>query len=293
MESFGRVAELVPASPTAPHMTGVALRAQGNNAEASQHFERALAQLAAMSMAEGRPQAALTRVERQAMLEPGSGRIQYLLGQVYRANGDQAGAEKAYLRAVELNPNVAAAYVQLGQMYGASEEYDRAIAKLEKALETQPGQPAALMLWSIAQQMKGAQAKAREGYEKILEENPTFAPAANNLAWMLAEEGQDLQRAQVLAQAARDAVPEDPQIADTLGWVLYKQGAYPRAEAMFKEAAQKMQDSAEVLYHLGMAQEKMGRSTEARVSLARSLELSTSFAGADEARATLASLGAP
>ena len=117
------------------------------------------------------------------------------------------------------------------------------------------------MLKSIAQQMKGDSAGARDGYEKLLKTNPRFAPAANNLAWMLAEEGpdKDLPRALLLAQAARDAAPQDPQIADTLGWVLYKQGAYPRAEALLREAAEKLPTNAEVLYHLGMAQAKLGQ----------------------------------
>ena len=59
------------------------------------------------------------------------------------------------------------------------------------------------MLWSIAQHMGGDQGKAREGYEKLVKANPRFAPAANNLAWMLAEEGKDLPRAFLLAQSAR------------------------------------------------------------------------------------------
>jgi Flp pilus assembly protein TadD len=96
----------------------------------------------------------------------------------------------------------------------------------------------------------------------------------------------------LLAQAARDAAPQDPQIADTLGWVMYKQAAYPRAEALLREAAEKLPTNAEVLYHLGMAQAKMGRNDDARASLAKSLELSASHPGAAEAKATLAALPA-
>ena len=151
------------------------------------------------------------------------------------------------------------------------------------------------MLKSIAQQMKGDNEKAREGYERLLKTNPRFAPAGNNLAWMLAEDGpgQDLKRAMLLAQAARDAAPQDPQIADTLGWVHYKQGAYPAAEALLREAAEKLPTNPEVLYHLGMAQAKVGRNEEARASLAKSLELSANHAGAADARATLAALPPP
>ena len=304
-QSFLRTVELVPASPRGPYLLGLALRAGGKTAEAKQQFEKALAmapgfsepleQLATMSFVEKNPQAAIARIERQAMLEPKSAALQYLLGRVYQASGDNKQAEKAFLKAIELNPGAVPAYVSLGQIYGASKEYDRAIAELDKALKTRPDQPAALMLKAIAQQMKGETTNARDGYEKLLKINPRFAPAANNLAWMLAEEGpnKDLQRAYLLAQSARDAAPQDPQIADTLGWVLYKQGAYPRAETLFREAVEKLPTNAEVMYHLGMVQAKIGRNDEARASLSKSLELSPSHPGAAEAKATLATLPAP
>jgi tetratricopeptide (TPR) repeat protein len=209
-------------------------------------------------------------------------------------SGDRAKAEQSYLKAVGLNPNAVPAYISLGQIYGATRDYDKAIAQLDKALAQRPDQPAALMLKSIAQQMKGDTAAAREGYEKIVKVNPKFAPAANNLAWMLTEDGpgQDLPRALLLAQSARDAAPQDPQIADTLGWVYYKQGAHARAEAVLREAAEKLPTNAEVLYHLGMAQSKVGKTEEARASLQKSLELSPNQSGAAEAKAVLSSLPA-
>jgi putative PEP-CTERM system TPR-repeat lipoprotein len=303
-ESFEKTVELAPASPRGPYLVGLALRGQGKPAEARLQFEKALAmasgftepleQLATMSFAEKNPQAAIARIERQALLEPKSAAIQYLLGRAYQAGGDPKQAEKAFLKAIELNPQAAQAYVSLGQMYGASKEYDRSIAELDKALAARPDQPAALMLKSIAQQMKGDAAGARAGYEKLVGANPRFAPAANNLAWMLAEDGpgQDLKRALLLAQGARDAAPQDPQIADTLGWIQYKLAAYPAAEALLREAAEKLPTNAEVLYHLGMAQAKMSKNEDARASLAKSLELSATHPGAAEARAALAALPA-
>ncbi len=300
--SFTRTVELQPQSPRGPYLVGLALRAQGKTAEARQQFEKALAmapgftepleQLATLSFVDKDPQAAISRIERQAMLQPKSPSVQYLLGRAYQAAGDTKQAEKAYMKAIELNPDSIPAYVSLGQIYGASKEYDRAIAELDKALAARPDQPAALMLKAIAQQMKGDAAGAREGYEKLLKTSPRFAPAANNLAWMLSEDGpqQDLSRALLLAQTARDAAPQDPQIADTLGWVLYKQGAFPRAEQLLREAAEKIPNNPEVLYHLGMAQARLDRNTEARASLTKAIELSPNFPGADQAKATLAAL---
>jgi tetratricopeptide (TPR) repeat protein len=88
---------------------------------------------------------------------------------------------------------------------------------------------------------------------------------------MLAEEGNDLARAFALAQAAREAAPNDASVADTLGWIFYKQKSYPAALALFEEAAEKLPGSAEVRYHLGLAQAAVGRKKEARASLQRAL----------------------
>jgi tetratricopeptide (TPR) repeat protein len=270
----------------------------GQVGEAKQQFEKALVmapgfvgpldQLAAMSLAEKNPQAAVAR-RAPAMLEPKSAAIQYLLGRSAR-RAATPGRERAFRKSVSSTPAPCPptwARPDLRRLEGGTTGRSPNSTRRSRRGPTSRGAHAQ----SIAQQMKGDNEKAREGYEAA-QDNPRFAPAGNNLAWMLAEDGpgQDLKRAMLLAQAARDAAPQDPQIADTLGWVHYKQGAYPAAEALLREAAEKLPTNPDVLYHLGMAQAKVGRNEEARASLAKSLELSANHAGAADARATLASL---
>ena len=48
--------------------------------------------------------------------------------------------------------------------------------------------------------------------------------AANNLAWMYAETGENLDMALQLAQAAARRLPNIPAIQDTLGWIHHKKG---------------------------------------------------------------------
>ena len=52
--------------------------------------------------------------------------------------------------------------------------------------------------------------------------------------------------------------PKGPRISDTLGWILYKRGIYERTVSLLRESAEKLEDSAEVQYHLGMAYRKTG-----------------------------------
>ena len=73
----------------------------------------------------------------------------------------------------------------------------------------------------VHEQENTAEAKAR--YTAIAEAEPNAAVAANNLAWMLADEGKDFDEALRLAQRAVRLAPQQPHVHDTLGWVYYKQ----------------------------------------------------------------------
>src|SRR4030095_15436541 len=132
--------------------------------------------------------------------------------------------------------------------------------------------------------------KAQGSYEKALAINPRFAPAANNLAYLLVERGSDTEKALQLAQTAKEAAPDDPYISDTLGWILYQRGVYQRALALLKESAAKLPESPEVQYHLGMAALKVGDTTTAKRSLTTAVAASASFAGKEEAQKALAQL---
>ncbi len=76
---------------------------------------------------------------------------------------------------------------------------------------------------------------------------------------------------------AREQRPEDPHIADTLGWICYKKKTYLKAASLLKEAAEKLTENPIVQYHLGMAQYKTGDSAGAKASLQTALKLSANF----------------
>jgi len=129
--------------------------------------------------------------------------------------------------------------------------------------------------------------KAKEYYQKVLKINPKFPPAANNLAYLYAEGRGNIDEALNLAQSAKQQVPDDPHISDTLGWIYYKKNIFTRAVVYLKEANEKISDNASMRYHLGMAYYRSGDKENAKKELRKSLELDSRFSGADEARAPL------
>src|SRR5205807_3483033 len=110
-----------PKDPRGPHLVGQGLLAQGRRAEAQRQFETSLAiapayveplaQLVSVALAEKKADVALERVQRQITLVPNSGELQFLLGEIYRVRGDIARAEGSYLKAIEFEPRLIAAYL--------------------------------------------------------------------------------------------------------------------------------------------------------------------------------------
>ena len=132
--------------------------------------------------------------------------------------------------------------------------------------------------------------KAKMHYQDALKLNAKFAPAANNLAWILSETGGNIDEALSYAQTAREQRPDDPHIGDTLGWIYYKKNAFLKATSVLKDAMDKLPDNPLVVYHYGMAQLKNGDKAAAKKALENSLRLSAAFSGADEARKALKEL---
>jgi tetratricopeptide (TPR) repeat protein len=132
---------------------------------------------------------------------------------------------------------------------------------------------------------------AKGYYQKALKINPKFLPAANNLAYLYADSGENIDEALNLAKMAKGQAPEDPHISDTLGWVYYKKNIYSRAIVYLKEANEKISNHPILRYHLGMAYYKNGDKELAKSELKKALNLDPQFPGSDEARETIKKLG--
>jgi tetratricopeptide (TPR) repeat protein len=213
-----------------------------------------------------------------------------MLGGLLEANKDIANAEANFKKAIELDPNVPALHVALANFYMRQKLLDKAKNMYLEALAKAPNTLSALMALGMISESEKNYTKAQEYYEKTLKINPNFPPAANNLAYIYAEHGGNIDVALNLAQKAKEQAPDDPHIADTLGWIYYKKNVPGRAVVYLKEAEEKVADEPLIKYHLGMAYYKNGNRPLAKKALAEALKLNPGFPGADEARATLKAL---
>jgi tetratricopeptide (TPR) repeat protein len=294
---FEGVIRDAPKNPVGYTQMGRILMAQKKEKEGLERFEQALAAqpgyleslqfIVAYHMSKKEPRKALERVQKHAGILTGNPFIYSMLGNVFEANGDIAGAEANLKKAVELGPNVPALYVSLANFYMRQKTLDKAKKQYLDALGKAPDALSALMALAMIYESEKDYAKAQEYYEKVLKIRPDFPPAANNLAYIYAEHGGNIDVALNLAQKAKEQVPDDPHISDTLGWLYYRKNVPGRAVAYIREAEEKVPNEPLIKYHLGMAYYKNGNREMAKKTLAEALKLRSDFPGAEEARTTL------
>jgi len=291
---------LLPHDAVIHQRLGVISRVQRRPAEALAHFEQAfqenpklleaLEEIATVLVSQGKMLQARERVERQLATNPRDPRLHNLLGGVLMQSHKFSEAEAAYKTAIRLDGTLLLSYANLGELYAQQGKVDLAIAEFERIIAKSPQELSALMSLGMLYERQKNFARATAEYEAVLKINASFAPAANNLAWILLEHGGDRERALSYAETAWKASPNDPNIADTLGWVYFHKQMYAKAAGLLKEAVDRLPEDPVVLYHYGMAQYWNDNNAEAKKSLTKFLTLSPDNQDASMAKKVLDAL---
>ena len=98
-------------------------------------------------------------------------------------------------------------YVQIAQTYRLQGDFDASIASLQKAREILPDNEVILADLGNLMDNAGHRTEARQAYEACLRVNPNNALVLNNLAYLMAETGSDLDVALNYAQKAKGLQP--------------------------------------------------------------------------------------
>ena len=207
--------------------------------------------------------------------------------------------------AIEKDPKRIESVITLAKLYRTiwqrnGSHLDDAIATLKRARELDPKNPTISLELASLSEAAGRKKEAMENYEAVLRLDQDQPGAKNNLAWLLADNDQtspaDLDRALQLAQDAKNAMPNDPSVADTLGWVMYKKGIPAAAIALFRESIDGYPEGhplrGTVRFHLASAYEKNGERDRAVQELKRALDENSTFAERDAAEKLLKELQA-
>jgi tetratricopeptide (TPR) repeat protein len=203
-------------------------------------------------------------------------RLYLVQAQLALIEGRGDDAEASYQRAIQLAPSALAPYEGLARYYAARDRLDDTARVYERALEANPDNAQIHHYLGVLYELSGEHERAIERYEDAIRHGPDLGEAKNNLAYLYADSGENLDRALDLAQEAKALMPDNPSVADTLGWVLFKRGVPSAAIPYLKEAedSTKPQDASlgVVRFHLAQAYAANGDVEQALAAIDRSLE---------------------
>jgi tetratricopeptide (TPR) repeat protein len=277
----------VEARADSPAAAADALRKSRTQITGDDDLELVTALVSQLQSAE-RNEEALAEVDAALGARPESARLHQLRGSLLANAGREAEANSAFEKALAIDPEDANATAGLATLAAEAGQLTEAIALFAKAAEL--SQEPSAYIYSAGQLAwsAGDAAAAEMRFREVVRIAPGHAGARNDLAWLLAERGQDLDLALALAQEAR-RIDGSPAILDTLGWVHLKRGETQAAVTIFQEALEAEPDSASIRYRLGVALGQAGNADDAREMLQGALDTGV-FPEAEDARRELAQL---
>lgn len=193
----------------------------------------------------GRGEEAVALLRRMAEAHPAAPQPAVAMGDIFRRQGRPAEAAAAYGRAIG----------RLGQPASADWPLFQARA--------------------LAREGAGDWAGAEADLRQALALSPEQPSVLNHLAYAWVERGERLDEARAMLERAVVARPQDGNIADSLGWALFRLGDLKGAISWLEKAAELESRNATINDHLGDAYWAAGRQAEARFQWRRALGLET------------------
>jgi tetratricopeptide (TPR) repeat protein len=253
-------------------------------------YPEALRALTELLTAQKQGGQALARTAEYLQRYPADASGHVLLGELQARGRRYDSAKREFQRAIELDPKLLLAHVQLASLQTSLGDWDAAIAQYNQALALRPKSAYIHGLLGSLYLNKKSPELARKYFEQALSIDPGFAAVANNLAWIAAQTGGDMNLALSLAQKGKELMPDSPDITDTLAWIQYKKGLYEAAIPLMRECVAKSPSMPAYRYHFGMALLASGRKTEAKPHLEAALRLHLPEEDARDARQALEKL---
>jgi tetratricopeptide (TPR) repeat protein len=193
--------------------------------------------------------------------EPKDAESWVMLGRLYRVSNNSPDAEKAFNKAIEVEPDNADALTQLAQLYSDLGDNTRALEKLKTAAEKSPSPETLIALGQTLQQLHDYKAAA-EAFKKAFEMNPDNSRLAKVLAQSLMQADQ-LDDALTVFQHLASEDPRDLQIKLRLAEIYRSKRDYAKAREELNEVKKANPNDAEVRYNEVKLLEAEGKLPEA------------------------------
>jgi Flp pilus assembly protein TadD len=144
-------------------------------------------------------------------------------------------------------------YLQMGEAKLRGGDIAGALAAFQTASQLAPSDAAPVLDLALLYDRTGRSNEARKEYQIAIQLQPDNAAALNNLAYLDAEEGIDLDQALAHAQRAQQRMPDDPNVQDTLALVYIRKNLTNDGVRMLRDLVTRNPDNAAFHLHLALA----------------------------------------
>ncbi len=276
------ITKTFPQNPEARYMIGALALQQKDYPKAEQTFGalhqenpkdiRGLVGVVETMAAQKKLPEALKEMEKAVQAEPDRRDLQLAYADLLLKTEKYDDAIKIYQELVAKDPKSTGLLFRLGEAYRRKGDLNAAIDTFRKGSQLEPNDPTNLLQLGLLMEGTGKRDQAKPIYEQILKIQPDHPIALNNLAYIKAEEGNDLDQALTMVQKALQKFPSSPDIADTLGWIYIKKNLSDDAVRVYKDLVLKDPGNATFHYHFGMALLQKGDRPSAKKELEKAIE---------------------
>jgi tetratricopeptide (TPR) repeat protein len=221
-----------------------------------------------------------------------------MLGDLHRRAGHNEAVKATLREAMQLDPADSTAQSELASLLGEIGQVDDAVRVVREIVKREPGNPehefflgrllarferneeaikvfdgmlkrysdndavvkVARPMLSVIYVNQGDYAKGEAELERLLERFPEDPGCNNDLGYLYAEQGKNLEKAEAMIRKALLEKADERAYLDSLGWVLFKRGKVKEALEPLEKAAEKMREDVAqegsspdttILEHLG------------------------------------------
>jgi tetratricopeptide (TPR) repeat protein len=214
---------------------------------------------------------AIEIAQKQLKQAPDRADYRLSLAKIYFRAGRYAEAASQYQMLIDKNPKIADLYVRLGESKGNGKDMNGAIEAFRKAKEIDPANYLPVLELALLYNRTGRDEEARKTYEEVIKLQPDNVEALNNLAYIKADNGVDLDQALAYAQRAQQKRPNDPNVIDTLALIYIHKNLTDDSLRMLRDLVSKTPNNATFHLHLALALYQKGDRPEAKKELETAL----------------------
>ncbi len=211
-------------------------------------------------------------------MDPKVKKLEYVLKQqafIYVTNNELDKALNILKQRYSTYPSLESAK-DLTILYTQMKQYENATEFLSQVIKQHPDKARSLQLLLADVESKHSPDRAIEQYEKIVAREPNNVIALNNLAWVHMDKNEYSTACQY-SKRAFDLANGHPQISDTHGYCLLKNGDIKTAVSILEKAYQAISTYPEIALHYAESLIADGQIQQAKIVLDRIVTNDTKF----------------